>query len=150
MSHAPLGHTLLVAVLLSLGVAGSPPDLAAQGPPSGGDPLAEMLFEPELIMQHRRAIDLTNQQRDAISALIQDLQGQVVDLQWTLLEQMEDLSRALEAPRVDLDRALDRMNAVLGTEQRIKRAHLTLLVRIKNLLRPDQQDALRRLRGDPR
>jgi Spy/CpxP family protein refolding chaperone len=107
-----------------------------------------MLFEPELIMQHRRAIDLTDRQRDEISALIQQLQGQVVELQWELLEQVEELSAALAGPRVDLDRSLDRMDAVLRTEQRIKRAHLSLLVRIKNLLRPEQQEILRRLRDD--
>ncbi|MFO7628677.1 MAG: hypothetical protein R6W06_04005 [Prochlorococcaceae cyanobacterium] len=105
-------------------------------------------FEPELIMQHRRAIDLTDRQRDEISALIQQLQGQVVELQWELLEQVEELSAALAGPRVDLDRSLDRMDAVLRTEQRIKRAHLSLLVRIKNLLRPEQQEILRRLRDD--
>lgn len=144
MSRALLGTTLLVALLLSTPVGASP--LAGQASASSEDPLAEMLFEPELIMQHRRAIDLTDQQRDAISALIQDLQGQVVELQWELLEQVEELSAVLSGPRVDLDRSLDRMNAVMGTEQRIKRAHLSLLVRIKNLLRPEQQEILRRLR----
>jgi Spy/CpxP family protein refolding chaperone len=146
MIRAHLGTTLLVALLLGIPAAASP--LAGQAPASSDDPLAEMLFEPELIMQHRRAIDLTDRQRDEISALIQQLQGQVVELQWELLEQVEELSAALAGPRVDLDRSLDRMDAVLRTEQRIKRAHLSLLVRIKNLLRPEQQEILRRLRDD--
>lgn len=146
MTRAPFGTSLLMALVLGLAPGVSP--AAGQAPPSSDDPLAEMLFEPELIMQHRRAIDLTDQQRDAISALIQDLQGQVVELQWELLEQVEELSAVLAAPRVDLDRSLDRMDAVLRTEQRIKRAHLSLLVRIKNLLRPEQQETLRRLRNE--
>jgi Spy/CpxP family protein refolding chaperone len=146
MIRAHLGTTLLVALLLGIPAAASP--LAGQATASSDDPLAEMLFEPELIMQHRRAIDLTDRQRDEISALIQQLQGQVVELQWELLEQVEELSAALAGPRVDLDRSLDRMDAVLRTEQRIKRAHLSLLVRIKNLLRPEQQEILRRLRDD--
>lgn len=146
MTRSPLGTTLLLAVVL-LGLPAGVVPLAGQAPASSDDPLAEMLFEPELIMQHRRAIDLSDQQRDAISALIQELQGQVVELQWELLEQVEELSAALAGPRVDLDRSLDRMDAVLRTEQRIKRAHLSLLVRIKNLLRPEQQETLRRLRN---
>lgn len=145
MTRAPLGTTLLLALLLGIPAAAAP--LAGQSA-SSDDPLAEMLFEPELIMQHRRAIDLTDPQRDAISALIQDLQGQVVELQWELLEEVEELSAVLSGPRVDLDRSLDRMDAVLRTEQRIKRAHLSLLVRIKNLLRPEQQEILRRLRDE--
>lgn len=144
MTRAHLGTALLVALLL--GIPGGAAPLAGQAPASSDDPLAEMLFEPELIMQHRRAIDLTDRQRDEISALIQELQGQVVELQWELLEQVEELSAALAGPRVDLDRSLDRMDAVLRTEQRIKRAHLSLLVRIKNLLRPEQQEILRNLR----
>ena len=50
--------------------------------------------------------------------------------------------------RVDLDRALDQLDEVLGTEKEIKQAHLEMLVRIKNLLSAEQQAALERLR-DP-
>jgi len=51
------------------------------------------------------------------------------------------------ATRVDLDRALDQLDNVLDTEKEIKQAHLEMLVRIKNLLTPDQQATLERLRG---
>jgi hypothetical protein len=114
-----------------------------------GDPIARSLFEPELIMKHRRAIDLTDQQRDAISRLLRELQGQVVTLQWDLQEQADLLAAELARPRVDLDRALDRMKRVMQTERQIKEGHLALLIRIKNQLTPAQQDALRKLRGDP-
>ena len=104
------------------------------------------LFPPELIMQNRRAIDLSDEQRDAISQLIQELQGRVVRLQWELLDDMQELSGTLERGRVDLDRALDQMDNVLDTEKRIKQAHLEMLIRIKNLLTPAQQAALEELR----
>jgi Spy/CpxP family protein refolding chaperone len=98
-------------------------------------------------MQHRRAIELSDEQRDAISRLIGDLQGRVVTLQWELLDEMEQLTQTMAASRVELDRALDQLNTVLDTERRIKQAHLEMLVRIKNLLRPEQQAALERLRA---
>lgn len=123
--------------------------LAGQAAPSMDDPIAKALFEPELIMKHRRAIALTDEQRDAISRLIRDLQGQVVSLQWELQEQVEALSTELARPRVDLDRARDRLERVMVTERRIKEGHLTLLIRIKNLLTPQQQAALTRLRAEP-
>ena len=110
------------------------------------DPLARVLFAPELLMQHRRAIGLTDEQRDAASRLIQELQGRVVSLQWELLDEMESLTEALEGPRVDLDRVLDRFDEVLERESEVKRLHLELLVRLKNLLTPEQQRELRRLR----
>ena len=50
---------------------------------------------------------------------------------------------------MDLDRAKDRLDRVMQTERRIKEAHLTLLVRIKNLLTREQQAELTRLRTEP-
>ena len=104
------------------------------------------LFPPELIMQHRRAISLTDQQRDAISRMIQDLQGRVVKLQWELLDEMQQLTEITGSTRVDLDRAIDKMGDVLDIERDIKRAHLEMLVRIKNLLSAEQQRRLEQLR----
>jgi Spy/CpxP family protein refolding chaperone len=114
-----------------------------------GDPIFQALFPPELIMQHRRAIGLTDEQRDAISQLIQQLQGRVVRLQWELLDEIQQLTEVMSTPRVDLDRALDQLDSVLETEKSIKQAHLEMLVRIKNLLTPEQQSSLERLRGTP-
>jgi len=54
----------------------------------------------------------------------------------------------LERPRVDLDRALDELDSVLETEKEVKQAHLELLIRIKNVLEPEQQEALTRLRSE--
>lgn len=120
--------------------------LGAQTPEEPG--FEETLFAPELIMQHRRAIDLTDEQRDAISRLIGDLQGRIVSLQWELLDEMQTLTETLERPRIDLDLAMDQLDAALDTEKRIKQANLELLIRIKNVLTPAQQDALRRFRDE--
>lgn len=144
-----VSRTLLVSTLF---VMVSATRAAAQAAPpatlSLGDPIARSLFEPELIMKHRRAIDLTDQQRDAISRALRELQGQVVTLQWELQEQVDALAAELARPRIDLDRAQDRMKRVLQTERQIKEGHLTLLIRIKNQLTVPQQEALRKLRGD--
>jgi Spy/CpxP family protein refolding chaperone len=150
-----------IAVLVGLAFAASPlasriSAVSAQEPApptvqgsSQGDPLFQALFPPELIMQHRRAIGLTDEQRDAISQLIQELQGRVVRLQWELLDEMQQLTEVMSAPRIDLDRALDQLDDVLETEKQIKQAHLEMLARIKNLLTPDQQATLERLRSGP-
>jgi Spy/CpxP family protein refolding chaperone len=110
------------------------------------DPLASVLFPPELIVQHRRAIRLNDEQRDAVTRMIEELQGRVVALQWRLLDEMESLKETLERTRVDQDRALDQLERVLDTEKEIKRAHLELLIRIKNVLTAEQQQELMRLR----
>jgi len=139
-------------VLLGLAV-GLPARAAGQAEPEqrqqvADDPLFETLYAPELIMRHRRAIDLTDGQRDEISKLIAELQGKVVSLQWELLDEVQQLKQVTSGGRVDLDRSLDQLDEVLDTEGKIKRAHLEMLVRIKNLLTPQQQQTLDRLRGE--
>ena len=143
-----LGRTLLLSLTVSLATAA--PTLAQQPPQAPAvqeDPLFDALFPPELIMQHRRAIGLTDEQRDAISQMIQELQGRVVRLQWDLLDEMQQLTELMAVPRIDLDRALDQLDNVLETEKQIKQAHLEMLARIKNLLTPEQQATLERLRS---
>jgi Spy/CpxP family protein refolding chaperone len=147
---------LSIAVALAVVLTAAPvtPAFAQEpAPPTQGavqgDPIFQALFPPELIMQHRRAIGLTDEQRDAISQLIQQLQGRVVRLQWELLDEIQQLTEVMSTPRVDLDRALDELDSVLETEKSIKQAHLEMLVRIKNLLTPEQQSSLERLRGTP-
>jgi len=124
-----------------------PNGLSAQTEEPPEDPFSSVLFTAEEIMQHRRAIGLNDEQRDAITRLIEELQGRAVGLQWRLLDETEAVREALEGPRVDLDRVMDRFRKALDTEMDIKNAHLELLVRIKNTLTLEQQDELKRLRG---
>ena len=136
------------AALVAIAAFGVALPLSAQEPGSlDNDPLFESLYPPELIMQHRRAIDLDDEQRDAISRLISDLQGRVLSLQWELLDEMEQLGQVTRRPRVDLDEAMDEIGDVLDKEKDIKTAHLEMLVRIKNILRPEQQQLLDRLKS---
>ena len=134
--------------LFAIGMFVGSPTLSAQAPDADADGLFSVLFPPELIMQHRRAINLTDEQRDTISRMIQELQGKVMSLQWELLDDMEALTEVLDRPRVDLDRALDQLDTVLEQEKRVKQAHLEMLIRIKNVLRPDQLESLARLRAE--
>jgi Spy/CpxP family protein refolding chaperone len=124
--------------------------VAAQGTPrQEADPFATVLFPPELIMQHARAIRLSDDQRVTITRHIEQLQSRVVRMQWQLTEQVQALRGTLARPRVDQDRAIDQLNRVLDTEKDIKKAHLEMLIRIKNVLRPEQQTELARLRDAP-
>ena len=146
MTHLVV-RPLLMAVVVTLGVLlGAEPVSAQTAPKQEQDPFAAVLFPPELIMQHARAIRLNDEQRVAITKLIEQLQGRVLAQQWQLAEQVQALRETLSRPRVDQDRALDQLNRVLDTEKSIKKAHLEMLLRIKNVLRPEQQAELTRLR----
>ncbi len=149
MKKATIRGTLMLMAGLALAVPASGQDAPPAEAAVSEDPLFATLYPPELIMQHRRAIELDDEQRDAISQLIQDLQGRVVRLQWELLDEVQELARLTAMSRIDLDRAADQMNRVLDRERDIKQAHLEMLVRIKNLLSEAQQSLLDQLRRDP-
>jgi len=140
--------SLLVAGVVTLGLLLGAQAVAAQATPKQEeDPFASVLFPPELIMQHARAINLDDRQRAAITKLIEQLQGRAVGLQWQLAEQAQALKQTLSRTQVDQDRALDQMNGLLEVEKAIKKAHLEMLIQIKNVLRPEQQAQLTRLRS---
>lgn len=136
-------HSCRYAILLLLIAA----PLAAQEPLPE---FARYLYPPELVMQHQQTIRLTPEQRTVVTQAIRDLQLKVVDLQWKMQDEAQKLTTLVEGPRVDEAQTLAQVDRVLGVEREIKRAHMALLVRIKNVLEPQQQDTLHVLRGPKR
>src|SRR5436309_1629166 len=111
------------------------------------DPVAENLFPPELVMQHQSEIKLTEDQRNAMMAEIQKAQGRLVDLQQRLQKEMEALSALLKQDDVDEQGALAQLDRVLNAEREIKRAHLALVLEIKNKLTTEQEVKLREIKS---
>ena len=152
----------LMLVTVALGAPGDPGRvLPAGAPPMGGPggpggpgapPFERFLYPPELVLNNQIAIGLTDDQIGAIKKLLTDTQTRVVNVQVDLQRAAEGLSRTLEASRVDETSALAASDQAMTLEAQMKKAHLTLLVRIKNLLTEDQQaklDALRPARPEP-
>ena len=112
----------------------------------GGDPLARYLYPPELIMANQRAINLTDTQRNSLQQAMMDAQGKFVGLQFKMSSEVENLQRLLQPASVDESKVLEQVDRVLGVEREVKRAQLGLMLRIKNLLTPQQQAQLNALR----
>lgn len=138
-----MNRTLTMAVLVAV-LAARP--LVAQ--PQREDEIARNLYAPELVMRHAQTIGLTGEQRSAITAAIQDLQTTAVELQWQMAERSRALIELLSQSTVDESAALEQIDLLLETEQKIKKRHLAMLIRIKNLLKPEQQERLRSRKGD--
>ncbi len=115
-------------------------------PPQPEEGFAQYLFPPELVMQRAQEIGLSAAQRQAITEAMQRFQTTIIDLQWKMQEETQRLTDLLKTPRVDDTAVLAQVDRVLATERLIKRAHLTLLIRIKNVLTPEQQESLERHR----
>ena len=117
--------------------------LAAQQPPE--DPLRDVLFPPEAVMQHQQAVGLSDEQKNNLKVEIRQAQLKFTELQWTLQDEMERLVSLLKQTKVDEKQAASQLDKVLAAEREIKRAQLMLLIRIKNSLTPAQQLQLREL-----
>ena len=115
--------------------------------PGGQDPIGANLFPPELVMQHQQEIGLTDEQRSYITGEIQQAQKRATDLQWQLQREVETMAGLLQHDTVDEARTMAQLDRVLAAEREIKRIQLTLVVRIKNRLTPDQRARLTALRG---
>jgi Spy/CpxP family protein refolding chaperone len=124
---------LLVALLLIPAVAKS------QQPPSpDNDPIGRYLTPPDLVMSHSEELGLTEKQRSVIKAEVQKMQAKFIDAQWDLQENTSKMARLLQQEPVDEAKVLEQADKVMSLEREIKRAQLTLLIRIKNSLTPEQ------------
>jgi Spy/CpxP family protein refolding chaperone len=99
------------------------------------------------IVQHQKAIGLTDTQRTALIGEVKRVQNRMIDLQWDLQRAVERMSELIGQDKVDEAAALEQLDNVLAVEREIKRAHIVLAARLKNLLTPEQQRALRELRA---
>lgn len=111
--------------------------------PAPADPLADKLFPPDAIMSHQKELGLDAKARDRMVAEIQQFQTAAVKLQWDLDAAGAELAKQLGSPHVDENAALAAADKVMQLEHDLKRAHLQLLVRLKNELTPAQQTRLR-------
>jgi len=111
------------------------------------------LFPPDLLLSNQIALGLSAEQIAAIKKLVGETHTRVLDVQTDLNRVTEQLHDTLASPRVDETAALGFAGQAMDLEKQIKTAHLTLMVRTKNLLTADQQEKARALmpeRGEMR
>ena len=133
------------ALLLVVALAGAtlaPPVRAAD------DPLAGAFFPPELVMRHLVEIGLDEAQQNGIKQAIGRAQTIFLDRQLAMQTDLGKLQVLVRPPRVDAAAAIEQLDRVLALEREVKRAQIGLLVEIKNLLRPEQQQRLAALRAN--
>jgi len=131
MTHTrTLGITLLLA------------GYAAFAQPAGQDPLSKNLFPPELVMQFHDELGLTEEQRDSLKAEMEQAQPRFKKMQQQLQEEVDKLAAILKDERISEKAALAQFDKVQDLERGIKRAHLALVIGLKNKLTPEQQAKL--------
>jgi Spy/CpxP family protein refolding chaperone len=136
------------------GVTLSPPRLSTPTTSSseaekGTGPIEARLFPPELAMERQEELGITEEQRRALIAETERGNSEVVRLQWELEREKEKLVKLLEPDRVDEAKVKEAAARVTDREGKVKLAYLAMLVRVKNLLTPEQKQKLRDRRAEP-
>jgi TonB-dependent SusC/RagA subfamily outer membrane receptor len=130
-------HALLLLALATLGAVPA----AAQE-----DPLARYLYAPEFVFDHQQALGLTDPVRQKIQDAVIEAQRIFVGLQFVMSRETETLKSLLRAGSVDEASVLKQIDQLLGIERELKRTQLSLLIKIKNTLSPEQQKLLDKIR----
>lgn len=123
---------------------------ASSAPPAQAPPVVglvdEKLFSIDSIMRHQSALGIRPEQKDALLVEWDASQKELNRLEWDLSGEKERLAAALSGTSVDETAAMQAGSSVTDLEGKLKLSHLRLLVRVKNLLTPEQQAKLRALR----
>jgi Spy/CpxP family protein refolding chaperone len=107
------------------------------------------MYPVNFVMQNARALNLTAEQKVFMQEEIQTTTKRFNELQWELNEAMEVLVEAVKADATAEHEALSLLDKALNVEREIKRLHITMGIRIKNKLSPEQRRKLEILRTPP-
>lgn len=110
--------------------------------------IAQHLVRPEMVAKHQDEIGLTQTQKEAIKAKMQEAEATLSGLEFDLAAEIEDFIALLESDIVDQDETLAQLDRVLDIENLIKKERLGLAVAVKNELTPDQLEQLQEKRRD--
>ena len=139
------GHRRTLAWVVALvPLALAAPAIAQEGE---DDWFAEVFFDPELVMQNRQQIGLTDAQWDEISSELRELQRSAVDFEWDMADAAQDLMEVARSETIDEAAAIEAARRIFAVENEIKVIQMQMVIRIKNVLTPQQQAALRNIRG---
>lgn len=114
--------------------------------PAASAPFSQHLYPPELIMQNQGRLRITEAQREAILQEIYKVQATAAQVQWRVSDESEKLNQLLERENVQESEALAQADRMMTWEIAVKRAQLTMLIRIRNLLTAEQKAMLNEMR----
>ena len=91
-------------------------------PPPPQDPLAHLMFPPDMILNHASQLNLTDEQKTFMRSEVQKATASFQDLQWKLQDQMEALHDTMKSSSVNEQQALAQLDKVLDVEREINAA----------------------------
>jgi hypothetical protein len=110
------------------------------------DPLSERLFPPDLILHNGEAIGLSDEKRQEILSRVERAQARFRGLESALAKERAAMVALLDKEKPDETVLLKHLDDLLAREGDIKREQFGLMLSLRNMLTPPQQDLLKELR----
>lgn len=110
-----------------------------------GDPFRGKLFPPNVILEHREALELTKAQFTAIREAVVRVQADIAEHEWDLQEAYQEIMQSLDQKPIDEQKTLGHVSRALAAENEVKKKQMTMLIRIRNLLTDEQVAYLEQL-----
>ena len=114
------------------------------------DSISRDFFAPRFVLANGEKIGLTEDQRAAIQSEAEQAAEGFVGLRFDLDTALRQLIGIANRHPVDEDTAVAQLEQILDLERQIKVLQLRMVLRAKNLLTSEQQDALRQIRREAR
>jgi len=153
----PILSVFLAFICIANAQQPPPPPDGPMGPdprPPGGDKIGRAFFPPELVMRNQKAINLTPEQQSTIREEMRKDMPRFTELQWQLSAEEEALDSLVHADAPDEKQIIAQFDKLMLAESELKRVRFALLVRLRAILTPEQQQKLEELKkqnhlGDP-
>jgi hypothetical protein len=106
------------------------------------DPFKGRLFPPQVILEHRDELALSESQFSGIRAAVVEVQSSVAEYEWDMQQAYLALIAEIDERPIDEDAVLEHAQVALSAENEVKKRQMMMLVRLKNLLTDRQIDYL--------
>ena len=119
------------------------------GVPASPQDLIEQMLPPETVLPNGVAIGLTPAQRETLQRELSALQARLAPLQQRMREETGALVQMLAQAKPDDAAVLAQYEKLNATENEVKRLRVTMTLRVKAVLTPEQQAQVRALKSAP-
>jgi Spy/CpxP family protein refolding chaperone len=144
MRHVYYLILIFSTVMVTNVIAQQVPD---NGP--GGNPLQRHVYPPDLVIRFAEEINLSKNQSAEIRDAVKATEMTNIDLRWEMRDETQTLMQMTNTHHPDEEALLAQADKVMTLEKDVKLTQMRLLVKIKNILTPEQQDQLQQLRAQP-
>lgn len=142
MRHIPVIVGIFLLLGTQLSFAQGPQGPAARAMQKKGEKVAKFmqgkLFPPHIIMAQQSKLNITDAQKKEILAAVSEAQTKVLEVKWEVQENAEALSNLLDQDRIDQEKVIKQLEKLFSAENQTKMQQILLMIKIKNVLTPQQ------------